>query len=130
MRAALLLSATLLISGCAPPSLVDGVGFEFGRRYAWSKPGADDVARRRAIFICGAAEEGDLRGALMAQSIPFFGLASLAATVPTVQTIAERRARCMEADGWTLVDIVSGAPQQIRRNAWGDPTPTPRASAP
>ncbi len=130
IRVAITVAAACLLAGCAAPSLVDGAGLDFGRRYAWTKANADDVERRRAIYICAAAEEEDLRAALMVQSVPFLGLVALPATIPTVQTIMERRARCMEAGGWTLIDLVSGAPQQIERDSWGDVRPTPRGPVP
>lgn len=113
MRAAWWLSGALLATGCTSSDALLMQGLDHGSRYLWAKDGAGEMERRRAMVLCAEPGQKRLEGAHALAVVPVVGLLGLPAAVSAEQEVLDQRVACMEADGWRLVEVVSGQPQRV-----------------
>lgn len=126
MRPLLIVAAAVVaLAGCTPRETLMQSGLDFGRRYVWTKDGAGEVERNRAMIQCAEARQGELEELVGVASIPVVGLIALPAALPTERSILEGRVACMEREGWQLVDVMSAQPQRVTFTFTG-PTFSPR----
>jgi hypothetical protein len=122
------LLCALAVAGCAPREAIQARGLsDFGLRYAWTKPAADDLERRRDMLACAEIGQAGMETATSVAMVPVLGLLALPGLVAEERAMYEGRAACMEARGWQLVDVTTGQPQRIYTAPLGAVRLEPRA---